>query len=263
MYTKEITSLGKVTAGSFSLGNGNFIVDDSGILTAKGANITGNITSQSLITRQGMNDYISLNEVKNGVGDNLLKFRHLNGNIAAEFGVINGETAMIWYDQFGNEVWRAGETGIKYVTVTEKDAYWVDMPMYHIVGLNSFDNLSSSNDALITTEIQNVTCMRYGAEKNELAINAGTTYHSYVPAQTQGNVTPAEEAKKGVYVSENTSGARIPNGWYVRKGYFATVTDGLMTYQTTVNLHKYSNGIIINSYTTDISLSEPTEMCGF
>lgn len=41
--TGTITALGEVTAGSFSLGNGNFIVDDDGYLTAVGATITGTV----------------------------------------------------------------------------------------------------------------------------------------------------------------------------------------------------------------------------
>jgi hypothetical protein len=45
--TLKITSLGTVTAGSFSLGNGNFIVSSTGNLTAKNADITGEINASS------------------------------------------------------------------------------------------------------------------------------------------------------------------------------------------------------------------------
>jgi hypothetical protein len=47
IQTNTITSLGAVTAGSFNLGNGNFIVTSSGALTATGATISGNITATS------------------------------------------------------------------------------------------------------------------------------------------------------------------------------------------------------------------------
>ena len=47
IQTNTITSLGAVTAGSFNLGNGKFIVDANGNLTATGATIKGSITTTS------------------------------------------------------------------------------------------------------------------------------------------------------------------------------------------------------------------------
>jgi hypothetical protein len=42
-----VTALGNVTAGSFNIGSGKFVVDSSGNLTASNANITGNVTATS------------------------------------------------------------------------------------------------------------------------------------------------------------------------------------------------------------------------
>lgn len=47
MQTDTITTLGNVTAGSFNLGNGKFIVDANGNLTSTSANIVGNIVANS------------------------------------------------------------------------------------------------------------------------------------------------------------------------------------------------------------------------
>ena len=47
IQTNTITTLGNVTAGSFNLGNGKFIVDANGNLTSTSANITGNIVANS------------------------------------------------------------------------------------------------------------------------------------------------------------------------------------------------------------------------
>ena len=48
LVSESITALGEVTAGTFSLGNGKFIVDSSGKLSATDAIISGNITADSL-----------------------------------------------------------------------------------------------------------------------------------------------------------------------------------------------------------------------
>jgi hypothetical protein len=48
LVTDSITALGAVTAGTFNLGSGNFNVDTSGVLSATGAVIDGNITAESL-----------------------------------------------------------------------------------------------------------------------------------------------------------------------------------------------------------------------
>lgn len=47
IQTNTITTLGNVTAGSFNLGNGKFIVDSNGNLTSTSASISGNITASS------------------------------------------------------------------------------------------------------------------------------------------------------------------------------------------------------------------------
>ena len=47
IYTGTITALGNVTAGSFNLGNNNFVVTSDGKLTAKSAELEGKITATS------------------------------------------------------------------------------------------------------------------------------------------------------------------------------------------------------------------------
>ncbi|QZT38719.1 hypothetical protein K5X82_07415 [Halosquirtibacter xylanolyticus] len=48
---KQITALGNITAGSFNLGNGKFVVTQDGQLTAQGANIIGNLKTGTGSTR--------------------------------------------------------------------------------------------------------------------------------------------------------------------------------------------------------------------
>ena len=63
----------------------------------------------SIVTNR-LKGRISLNENY----DNLLVFRHPNGNKAVEFGIVNGEAALIWYNENNEEVWRGGISGIEY-----------------------------------------------------------------------------------------------------------------------------------------------------
>jgi hypothetical protein len=48
LFGTDITALGNVTAGSFNIGSGKYIVTPDGYLTATGANITGNIYTNIL-----------------------------------------------------------------------------------------------------------------------------------------------------------------------------------------------------------------------
>ena len=104
--TLNLTSLGEVTAGRFSLGNGNFVVNAEGNLTAKNVDITGKITATSgaiggfnivdnVLTSTG-NDYIELSGTvlkfyKNGV----LQYDLGPGGITLKGGdaTINGTTS--------------------------------------------------------------------------------------------------------------------------------------------------------------------------
>src|SRR5690606_148124 len=115
-------------------------------------------------------DRISLNEIIDGYHDNLLKFRHTNGQTAAEFGIINGEAAMIWYNDAGQKVWQAGEAGIVYVTVVP--AKWTPFPLIHL-------GTTSLTDAQLANILQPM--VRSVGNFWEINSSSGTlvTHHGY------------------------------------------------------------------------------------
>jgi hypothetical protein len=47
--------------------------------------------------------------------DNAIRFRHANGVVGIEMGVINGQLVLNWYNDQGVLVWKGGSSGIVYV----------------------------------------------------------------------------------------------------------------------------------------------------
>lgn len=55
--------------------------------------------------------------------DNAIRFRHANGQIGIEMGIINGELVLNWYNDQGVLVWKGGSSGIVYIdTIPESNS---------------------------------------------------------------------------------------------------------------------------------------------
>lgn len=48
--------------------------------------------------------------------DNALRFRHANGQVGIEIGIIGGQLVLNWYNEQGVLVWKGGDAGIRYIT---------------------------------------------------------------------------------------------------------------------------------------------------
>lgn len=212
------------------------------------ADIKGNITARSIITGNTLNK-ITLNEGH----DNLLKFRHSNGVIAAEFGVINGVSAMIWYDESGTEIWRAGKNGIIYVT--DVAASFTPEYMYRLTSLDSVTTLTSSNHTAIKSALSSVFCVDIKDETNigiDFPLVAGNLVYLY----SKGN--NSQSNANAIYEGYHTSDIKltnnwIPTGWYVRREY--------MRDEKTVHLIRYVSGQYDKDYIATLIMSNVTRIC--
>lgn len=105
------------TADSFKIFNGTsdiapFTVVDGNVI------MTGTTVVDTIITpgtgpaigQPGWNG-LSLNQSN----DNLLEFRHPNGVLGMELGIIAGVLVLNWYDDAGNLIWKGGTSGVNAV----------------------------------------------------------------------------------------------------------------------------------------------------
>lgn len=207
-----------------------------------------------------MNDYISLNEVKNGVGDNMLKFRYPNGNLAAKFGLDNedGELvpAMIWYDENGVEIWRAGKDGLKYVSYVAED--WRPVKMFRVDTLGTKETLTSADNTDIADGLSTIKCSIDGTSSGQYGLNANVTYYNYTPG-----VNPEAEANeqyRGLHTSKVKSTSNwIPSGWYVNPiGSLMETGPALWGF----TLYRYDFGKLVGEYFAEnVDLGTVTTKC--
>lgn len=90
----------------FTVVNGNVIMTGTTVVDTVVTNGTG-----PAIGATGWNG-LSLNRSN----DNSLVFRHPNGVLGMEIGIIAGVLTLNWYNDQGNLVWQGGQNGITYVT---------------------------------------------------------------------------------------------------------------------------------------------------
>lgn len=105
IQTDTITSLGTVTAGSFNLGNGKFVVDINGNLTSTSASISGSITATSgKIGGFTINGDGLTNTPFDGTNNAYIIFRNDPSNLFAGIGtnVFSGITGVVGVARFEN-----------------------------------------------------------------------------------------------------------------------------------------------------------------
>ena len=229
-------------------GTAKSIIRHDGTAKFSDAEIEGKVTARSVVTGSGLNK-VTLNEEQ----DNLLKFRHSNGVIAAKFGVIDGVSAMIWYDESGAEIWRAGKDGIVYVTNVPES--WKSEYMYRLTSLDGVTTLTSSNHATIRTALSSLFCVDRKDETNigiDFPLVAGNLVYLY----SKGN--NAQSNANAVYEGYHTSATKltsnwIPTGWYVRREY---IQGG-----ETVHLSRYVSGRYDKDYMATLSMNTVSKIC--
>jgi len=136
-YTLEVNAGGKVagmklgsngttsdivfTADSFKISNGTS--GTSGVVSPfevvgnqvvlKGTTVADSIITPGTGPTHPATGWNGLSVNKNN--DNAIRFRHANGQVGIEMGVINGELVLNWYNDQGVLVWKGGSSGIVYI----------------------------------------------------------------------------------------------------------------------------------------------------
>jgi hypothetical protein len=191
-------------ADSFKIFNGTsnvapFIVENGQV------KMTGVTTADTLITpgngpafpAAGWNG-LSVNRGN----DNALRFRHANGTVGIEIGIIGGQLTLNWYNDQGVLVWKGGSDGITYINNIPESYTAIEMGLVSSLGLAASDRDLRSAALPLLEVINNagrfptnfITVYEYNAGQNAFA--------------------SANRQYEAIYVGNSYNTARIATGWY-------------------------------------------------
>ena len=134
--------------------------------------------------------------------DNALRFRHANGAVGIEIGIIGGQLTLNWYNDQGVLVWKGGSDGITYINNIPESYTAIEMGLVSSLGLTASDR-DLRSDALPLLEVINnagrfptnfITVYEYNAGQNAFA--------------------SANRQYEAIYVGNSYNTARIATGWY-------------------------------------------------
>ena len=201
----------------------NFEVDGkTGRVRMKDAEIEGSIVTKRSKGR------ISLNENY----DNLLVFRHPNGNKAVEFGIVNGEAALIWYNENNEEVWRGGISGIEYKNYVA--ASWSERKVTYI---GAFGEYVGGYENEINNIMLQKICRSVIHGDVAVAIEGETTVHKY-DAGTEKSL----KQYNGVHATNELSLYNFIDGWYMHESYLKFIEWSPLGNVYSYTIVRYNNG---------------------
>lgn len=186
------------------------------------------LETQSLIARQvetsGPN-YVTLNKDD----DNQLKFRHANGVVGIQIGIIDGNLKLVFFNTNGLKVWEGGQAGIVYVNTIPES--WSERVYRSILQTSEYP-LSEATKSQIanSSALRNGTCV--SEDGTYMGVNTGTTFYEYSAGSNQQ--TPVNNQYNGVHTSQVKDVANfIPDGYYLRQGYLTETqqSDTTFTFQ--------------------------------
>lgn len=151
--------------------------------------------------------------------DNALRFRHANGQIGIEIGIIAGQLVLNWYNDQGVLVWRGGDSGIRYVTNIP-----ASFTSYSI-GLISSD-IGEYPNSLGETQLADLAdyqlAISSGTGEQQIGItgpdnNATFPLNHQVKYNYIAGVNPessANEIYEGFHNDQSTASPFITDGWW-------------------------------------------------
>ena len=152
--------------------------------------------------------------------------------------------AMIWYDENGSEIWRAGKTGLVYVTIVPEQ--WQQFKMFRVDSLGTKTTLTSADNSDIASGLSSIKCSEDGTKFSQYGLNASTTVHNYTPgvnAQASAN-----EQYRGMHTSQLKSTSNwIAAGWYVNQEYMIQTGDSNPNVYS-LTLYRYDFGKLVGEY---------------
>lgn len=114
LLSNGISSAIAFTADSFKIFNGTSpitpftVVDGNVVMT--GTTVVDTIVTSGTGPAIGATGWNGLS--LNRSSDNLLKFRHPNGVVGMEMGIISGKLVLNWYNDSGVKIWQGGSDGV-------------------------------------------------------------------------------------------------------------------------------------------------------
>ena len=117
LLSNGVASQVAFTADSFKIYNGTSNVAPFTVVNGQ-VKMTGVTTADTLITPGTGTTYPAAgwNGLSVNMGnDNALRFRHANGKVGIEMGIINGQLVLNWYNDQGVLIWKGGTSGIEYI----------------------------------------------------------------------------------------------------------------------------------------------------
>lgn len=218
----EVSKLGStVVQGGFlktSLLDANYI--RTGIVNADYIKTLDLQTNQ--LSTTGVNK-ITLNQNN----DNMLKFRHPNGVVGIEIGIVSGQLKIIFYDTNGLIVWEGGKSGIIYIN--EIPEAWVTLYRNQIsIGDDFYDvNGSLYFDGEDLRPLVSRTTGGGLAMRGDIITEDGVTYRQYRLNRNQLSASylyqagnNAQAAANSVFTGIHTSQSKslsnwVEDGWYL------------------------------------------------
>jgi hypothetical protein len=218
----EVSKLGStVVQGGFlktSLLDANYI--RTGIVNADYIKTLDLQTNQ--LSTTGVNK-ITLNQNN----DNMLKFRHPNGVVGIEIGIVSGQLKIIFYDTNGLIVWEGGKSGIIYIN--EIPEAWVTLYRNQIsIGDAFYDaNGSLYFDGEDLRPLVSRTTGGGLAMRGDIITEDGVTYRQYRLNRNQLSASylyqagnNAQAAANSVFTGIHTSQLKslsnwVEDGWYL------------------------------------------------
>jgi hypothetical protein len=209
------------TADSFKVFNGTSNVSPFTVENGQ-VKMTGVTTADTLITPGSGPAYPSATwnglSINNG-NDNALRFRHANGQIGIEIGIIAGQLVLNWYNDQGVLIWRGGDSGIRYVNNVP-----ASFTSYSIGLISSSVSQypSQSEQAELEYTADQQLAISSGTGEQQLGItgpdsNATFPLNHQVKYNYTAGVNPessANEIYEGFHNDQSTSSPFITNGWW-------------------------------------------------
>jgi hypothetical protein len=209
------------TADSFKVFNGTSNVSPFTVENGQ-VKMTGVTTADTLITPGSGPAYPSSTwnglSINNG-NDNALRFRHANGQIGIEIGIIAGQLVLNWYNDQGVLIWRGGDSGIRYVNNVPASftSYSIGLISSSV---SQYPSQSEQTELEYTADQQ--LAIASGTGEQQLGItgpdsNATFPLNHQLKYNYSAGVNPessANEIYEGFHNDQSTSSPFITNGWW-------------------------------------------------
>ena len=180
-------NLGSITAGDIDIGGGDFTVSATGVMTATGATISGNVTTTTLVVTEDA-DVIG-NLKATSLASNIVKIGNLHQEVWNEIDARTATTQNGFYDEFTS----AG--GVGYIGVEKNFELLGSGSSGYLVNANnitlrggSVSIIGSSTTQFTGTALQFTAQYQYKLTSGSTWTNAGSSYTATADVAESGGI---------------------------------------------------------------------------